>query len=80
MNKLSKEELLKNPKVVEEINRHKWFKSEKAGRDIGFEAACEDWIKNFSQNWLNKNCSDKKPAGACCTGTTAKKRSAKAYL
>ncbi|HSH09749.1 MAG TPA: DUF4032 domain-containing protein, partial [Oceanipulchritudo sp.] len=29
----------------EEILRHKWLESEKAGKDIGFERALLDWIR-----------------------------------
>jgi hypothetical protein len=35
----------------EEVLRHKWIESEKAGRDIGFEAALVDWIRNHRVNW-----------------------------
>lgn len=28
----------------EEINRHKWYESEKAGYDIGWERAATDWL------------------------------------
>ena len=35
-------ELLKDKRVIDEINRHKWIESEKSGRDIGFERAVED--------------------------------------
>ena len=31
----------------EEILRHKWLESEKAGHDIGFEKALLDWIVKF---------------------------------
>ena len=31
----------------EEILRHKWIESEKAGHDIGFEKALLDWIVNI---------------------------------
>ena len=44
--------LLKDKRVVEEINRHKWLESEIAGFDIGFEKASEDWIENYAQSWL----------------------------
>ena len=38
----------------EEVLRHKWFESEKAGHDIGFELAQVDWrIKHRSQ-WLKE--------------------------
>ena len=35
----------------EEILRHKWIESEKAGYDIGFERALLDWIVRFRTNW-----------------------------
>lgn len=28
----------------EELMRHKWLMSEKAGQDVGFEAALLDWV------------------------------------
>ncbi len=44
--------LLRNRKVIEEINRHKWLESEIAGYDIGFEAAAEDWLKKHAGVWV----------------------------
>jgi hypothetical protein len=35
----------------EEILRHKWIESEKMGRDIGFERALLDWIRNHRDRW-----------------------------
>ena len=35
----------------EEILRHKWIESEKAGKDIGFEKALLDWIRKHRENW-----------------------------
>lgn len=35
----------------EEILRHKWIESEKAGRDIGFERAMLDWILRHRGAW-----------------------------
>ncbi|MGF1448792.1 MAG: hypothetical protein ACFB20_05195 [Opitutales bacterium] len=35
----------------EEILRHKWLESEKAGYDIGFERALLDWIRNHRESW-----------------------------
>ena len=35
----------------EEILRHKWFESEKAGYDIGFERALTDWIIKHRSKW-----------------------------
>ena len=44
--------LLRNKKVIEEINRHKWLESEIAGYDIGFQAATEDWLKRHAAAWV----------------------------
>ncbi len=35
----------------EEILRHKWIESEKAGYDIGFERALVDWIVKHRSKW-----------------------------
>jgi hypothetical protein len=35
----------------EEILKHKWIESEKAGRDIGFEQALTDWIIKHRSKW-----------------------------
>jgi len=35
----------------EEILRHKWIESEKAGKDIGFEQALTDWIIKHRGKW-----------------------------
>lgn len=35
----------------EEILRHKWIESEKAGHDIGFEKALLDWIVKHRSGW-----------------------------
>ena len=35
----------------EEILRHKWLESEKAGFDIGFERALLDWIVKHRSAW-----------------------------
>ena len=35
----------------EEILRHKWLESEKAGCDIGFEQALTDWIVKHRAKW-----------------------------
>ena len=35
----------------EEILRHKWIESEKAGSDIGFEKALLDWIVKHRSQW-----------------------------
>ncbi|CDE85633.1 putative uncharacterized protein [Coraliomargarita sp. CAG:312] len=35
----------------EEILKHKWLESEKAGHDIGYERALLDWIINHREKW-----------------------------
>ena len=40
-----------NKEVIEEIKRHKWIESEKAGRDIGDKAAFE-WLERHYEEWL----------------------------
>jgi len=54
----SANDLLKNSSLYrefqaerEEILRHKWIESEKAGRDIGCEQALTDWIIKHRSNW-----------------------------
>lgn len=51
-------DLLKNSSLYrefqaerEEILRHKWIESEKAGKDIGFERALTDWIVKHKTKW-----------------------------
>ena len=46
------EKLLSDKRVIEEIQRHLWIESEKAGYDIGFESAKEDWLKKFAVTWM----------------------------
>jgi len=36
----------------EEILKHKWIESEKAGCDIGFERALTDWIMKHRSQWI----------------------------
>lgn len=36
----------------QEILKHKWYESEKAGRDIGFTRALIDWTIKFKTKWL----------------------------
>jgi hypothetical protein len=55
---VSVNDLLKNSSLYkefqaerEEILKHKWIESEKAGRDIGFERALTDWIIKHRSKW-----------------------------
>ena len=45
----------------EEILKHKWIESEKAGADIGFEKALLDWIVKHRSSWRNKRMKGLKP-------------------
>ena len=35
----------------EEVLRHKWLESERAGRDIGLERALMDWVLYHRTKW-----------------------------
>lgn len=52
--------LLRNKKVIQEINRHKWLESEIAGYDIGYQAAAENWLKKHAQAWVAYHLSQHK--------------------
>jgi hypothetical protein len=46
----------------EEILKHKWIESEKAGKDIGFERALLDWIRKHRESWRkNRNVKVRQP-------------------
>ena len=38
----------------EEVLKHKWIESEKAGSDIGFEKALLDWIVKHRSSWRDR--------------------------
>ena len=38
----------------DEILKHKWIESEKAGKDIGFEKALLSWVCLHREKWRNK--------------------------
>ena len=44
----------------EEILKHKWIESEKEGRDIGFERALLDWIRNHREDWRKARSANQK--------------------
>jgi hypothetical protein len=48
----------------EEILKHKWIESEKAGTDIGFEKALLDWIVKHRSNWREKRIKESRAAKA----------------
>lgn len=62
-------DLLKNSSLYrefqaerEEILKHKWYESEKAGYDIGFERALTDWIVNHRSEWRKSRQMQQQPA------------------
>ena len=50
---IKKEDLLKDKRVIDEINRHLWLESERSGHDVGFENAAADWLERFSKAWMD---------------------------
>ena len=55
----SKDDLLRNSLLYQhaqaqrqEVLKHKWYESERAGHDIGFERALTDWLIKHRTQWL----------------------------
>jgi hypothetical protein len=55
MGEINKTELLKISLVTDEIQRHLWIESEKAGYDRGIEWATEDWLDRYAKAWIAHN-------------------------
>jgi len=45
-------ELLKDKRVIEEIHRHLWIESQKAGYSIGIERATDEWLRLYAEGWM----------------------------
>lgn len=71
MDKSEKQKLLENDKVRKEINDYLWIESEKAGHDIGYDRAANEWMQKFAPDWMKANMPEEK--------TPKKKRRAKNY-
>lgn len=39
---------------IEEINKHKWIESEKAGHDLG-EEAVKEWIQKYAKKFREEH-------------------------
>ena len=39
---------------VKAIEIHKYYLSEKAGHDVGWKSAYDNWMKNYSKEWRRK--------------------------
>lgn len=48
-------ELLKDKRVTEEINKHLWIESQKAGYSIGIERATDEWLRLYAEGWMKYN-------------------------
>ena len=48
-------QLLKNKQVMEEINKHLWIESQKAGYSIGIERATDEWLRLYAAGWMKYN-------------------------
>jgi len=44
--------------LQEEIDRHKWIESEKAGRDIGWHRAAGEWWERHFPGWKRAHWED----------------------
>jgi len=51
--------LLKDKRVVEEINKHLWIESQKAGYSIGIERATDEWLRLYAPGWMKYHMPDK---------------------
>jgi hypothetical protein len=52
-------ELLKDKRVIEEINKHLWIESQKAGYSIGIERATDEWLRLYAEGWMKFHMPDK---------------------
>ena len=47
----SLDEILRDQQA--EINKYKWIESERAGRDIGWDRAQQEWMLNHLGDWIH---------------------------
>ena len=52
-------ELLHDKRVIEEINRHLWIESQKAGQNIGIERATDEWLQLYAVGWMKYHMPEK---------------------
>ena len=52
-------EILKDKRVIDEINKHLWIESQKAGYNIGWERAMDEWVRLYSEGWMRYNMPEK---------------------
>ncbi len=52
-------DLLKDPRVTDEIHKHLWIESQKAGYSIGLERATDEWLRLYAEGWMRHHLPDK---------------------
>ena len=52
-------ELLKDKRVMDEIHKHLWIESQKAGYNIGIERATDEWLSLYAEGWMRYNMPEK---------------------
>lgn len=52
-------ELLKDKRVIDEINKHLWIESQKVGYSIGIERATDEWLRLYAEGWVKYHISGK---------------------
>ena len=72
--------LLDKKEVIDEINRHLWLESEKAGHDIGFDKAAEDWLDKYAVDWIKHNMPETLKKTRTRRTTVTKTRRANTYI
>lgn len=45
--------------LKEEVFKHKWYESERAGKDVGFSRALIDWTVKFKTKWMRERHPDR---------------------
>ncbi len=66
---------------IAEIERHKYFLSEKEGYDVGWEFAEADWEAQHASRWRREHAASGTPveaAGSCCGGASGMSRNSAA--
>lgn len=59
MNITDLRDLLKDKRVMEEIHKHLWIESQKAGFSIGLERATDEWLKLYAEGWMKYHMPEK---------------------
>ena len=52
-------DLLKDKRVIDEINKHLWIESQKAGYSIGVERATDEWLRYYAESWMKYHMPDR---------------------